>query len=255
MKVLIVEDEPYAQNELKRLLVKTGRNIEIIGCIDSIEDAVDWFRANKGPDLIFLDIQLSDGLSFEIFNQVSIKTPVIFTTAFDEYAIRAFQVNSIDYLLKPIRFEDLKKALDKFSSLSGQFENKEAGLSMDQLEKLLEIHKPKFKTRFIAKVGDQIKHVDIGDVAYFRAEDNEVMLITKNDHRYIIEYSLEQLTGMLNPVQFFRANRSYIVTLSAIKKISKYFNSRLHLELTPEVDDTVLISRVKVPEFMEWIDQ
>lgn len=255
MKVLIVEDEPYAQNELKRLLVKTNRDINVIDCLDSVEDSIEWFRTNNPADLVFLDIQLSDGLSFDIFKEVSIKTPVIFTTAFDEYAMQAFQLNSIDYLLKPVKFEDLVNALDKFSSLSEQFGNKEKGLSLDQVEKLLAIHKPKYKTRFIAKVGDQIKHIEISDVGYFRAEDNEVMLITKNDNRYIIDYSLEQLTGMLDPVNFFRANRSYIVTLSAIKKISKYFNSRLHLKLDPETEDEVLISRVKVSEFMDWMDQ
>ena len=257
MKVLIVEDEPYAQNELKRLLARTEKKMEILECIDSVEEAVEWFQNNEEPDLIFLDIQLSDGLSFDIFNDVHIKAPVIFTTAYDEYAIQAFKLNSIDYLLKPIKFEELNNALEKLSEFTEQLGKKDnkGGLSMEQIEQLLEIHKPKFKSRFIAKVGDQIKHVEVTDVAYFRAEDNEVMLVTRNNNRYIVDYTLDELTGLLDPAGFFRANRSYIVTIGSIKKISKYFNSRLHLELHPESDDTILISRVRVPDFMKWIDQ
>ncbi|MCB0805466.1 MAG: response regulator transcription factor [Bacteroidales bacterium] len=257
MKVLIVEDEPYAQNELKRLLDRTEIEMEILECIDSVEEAVEWFRSNEAPDLIFLDIQLSDGLSFDIFSQVKVKAPVIFTTAYDEYAIQAFKLNSIDYLLKPIKYEELKTALDKLGELSETriTQPDKGGLNVQQIEQLLEIHRPKYKARFIAKVGDQIKHVDVIDVAYFRAEDNEVMLVTNNNNRFIVDYTLDELNALLDPATFFRANRSYIVTVGSIKKISKYFNSRLHLELIPEPDDTVLISRVRVPDFMKWIDQ
>lgn len=256
MKVLIVEDEPYAQNELKRLLTKTGKDIEVLDCIDSVEDAVDWFNINDEPDLLFLDIQLSDGLSFEIFNKIKLKTPVIFTTAYDEYAIQAFKLNSIDYLLKPIKSEELSEALEKFSGIADHYNRHDSGgLNMSQIEQLLKIQHTKYKTRFIAKVGDQIKHIDVSDVAYFRAEDNEVMLVTSANQRYIVDYSLEQLARLVSPEAFFRANRAYLVTIGAIKKISKYFNSRLHLELEPATEDTVLISRVKVPDFMEWVDQ
>ena len=255
MKVLIVEDEPYARNELKRLLAKVPAEITVIECIDSVEDTVDWLRENAPPDLLFLDIQLSDGLSFEIFSQVEVSVPVIFTTAYDEYAIKAFKVNSIDYLLKPIKLEDLTTAVKKFENLASRFGQSASGIKLEQIEKLLDLQKPAYKARFIARVGDQIKHVEIKDVAYFKAEDNEVMLITNENNRYIIDYTLDQLVGLLNPDDFFRVNRSYIVTPPAIQKISKYFNSRLHLELRPAADDTVLISRVKVPEFMNWMDK
>jgi DNA-binding LytR/AlgR family response regulator len=227
----------------------------VLECIDSIEDTVEWFENNPPPDLLFLDIQLSDGLSFEIFNRVEIKTPVVFTTAFDEYAIRAFKVNSIDYLLKPVKLDALTEAIEKYKALVDQFGGEKQGLDLEQVKNLLEIHKPQFKTRFIAKVGDQIKHVEIEEVAYFKAEDNEVMLITKENNRYIIDYSLDQLSGLLNPDAFFRVNRAYIISPKAIEKISKYFNSRLHLELIPAADENVLISRVKVPEFLEWMDK
>jgi len=255
MKVLIVEDEPYAQNELKRLLERTGCGATVVDCIDSVEDTVAWLNSNPAPDLLFLDIQLSDGLSFEIFNRVEVAAPVIFTTAYDEYAIRAFKVNSIDYLLKPIKLYELTRAIEKFKKLTVQYGQPAPGLKLEQIEKLLDLNKPKFKTRFIAKVGDQIKHIETKKIAYFRAEDNEVMLITQQNNRYIIDYSLDQLAGLLDPDDFCRINRSYIVSPGSIKKISKYFNSRLHLELEPATEDTVLISRVKVPEFMNWIDK
>jgi len=256
MKVLIVEDEPYARIELMRLLEKVPQEISIAGYADSIEDTVEWINQNPAPDLMFFDIQLSDGLSFEIFNQVKIKTSVIFTTAFDEYAIQAFKVNSIDYLLKPVKLADLKNALNKFESLKDQFGNEgEGGLKIDQIEKLLDIHKPRYKSRFVVKMGDLINHVEIGEIAYFKAEDNEVLLVTDDNKRYVVDYSLEQLIGLVNPDEFFRANRSYLVKLKSIKKISKYFNSRLHLELNPETEEQVLISRVKVPDFMNWMDK
>lgn len=253
--VLIVEDELHAQRELKRLLANSGYDIHIMEYIDSVEDAINWINENPEPDIMFFDIQLSDGLSFEIFNHVNTKAPVIFTTAFDEYAIRAFKVNSIDYLLKPIKQDELNAALTKFHSIISSGKNLESGLKLEQIEKLLEINKPRYKSRFITRIGDQIKHIGIDEVAYFMAEDNEVLLVTKNNKRYFIDYALEQLNNMLDPDAFFRANRSYIINISSIKKISKYFNSRIHLNLEPPTEDTVLISRVKVPDFLNWIDK
>ncbi|MBC8485247.1 MAG: response regulator transcription factor [Bacteroidetes bacterium] len=255
MNVLIIEDEPNAQIELKRLLGKTDPSIRVLKCIDSVEDSVLWLKSNEAPDLIFLDIQLSDGIGFDIFKQVEVKVPVIFTTAYNEYAIQAFRVNSVDYLLKPVRQEDLTKAVQKFKSMGEQFGKTQAVLDLKQIEQLLKINQPEYKERFIAKVGNQIKYINIVDIAYFRAEDNEVMLITKKNSRYIIDYSLNELGNLLDPKKFFRANRSYIVTIEAIEKISKYFNSRLHLELIPKKDDTVLISRMRVPDFLKWMDK
>jgi two-component system, LytTR family, response regulator LytT len=255
MKVLIIEDEPFAQNELKRLLDKTDTAIEILECIDSVEESAEWLSANTSPDLIFMDIQLSDGLSFEIFKLTDVKAPVIFTTAYDEYAIQAFKVNSIDYLLKPVKQIDLENALKKYKSLHAKPEVKQQIFDYQQLEKLLTAGMPKYKSRFIAKIGDQLKHIGVGDIAYIRAEDNEVVLITKSNNRYIIDYTLDQLGGVMDPTQFFRINRSYLVTIGSIGKISKYFNSRLHLELIPAADDKVLISRVRVPDFLKWMDK
>ncbi len=256
IKVLIIEDEPLAQSELKRLLISSGYDIHVIDCIDSVEDAVEWIRDNKAPDLMFFDIQLSDGLSFEILKQVKTPSPIIFTTAFDEYAIRAFKVNSIDYLLKPVKQHELNAALDKFRSLHTSSSAPSAGgLQLSQIEKLLELSQPRYKSRFISRIGDVIKHIDIQEVAYFKAEDNEVMLVTHQGKQYFINHTLDQLGNLLDQTNFFRINRSYLVCLSSISKISKYFNSRLKLELNPTTQEPVLISRVKVPEFLNWMDK
>ena len=255
LRVLIVEDEPHAQKELKRLLANSGHDIHVIECIDSVEDTINWINNNPEPDIMFFDIQLSDGLSFDVFNHVKTKAPIIFTTAFDEYAIKAFKVNSIDYLLKPVKQHELNAALDKFHSLISAGKNLESGLKIEQIQKLLEINRPRYKSRFITRIGDQIKHIGINEIAYFKAEDNEVLLVTENNKRYFIDYALEQLNFMLDPDAFFRANRSYVINISSIKKISKYFNSRIHLELEPKTEDAVLISRVRVPDFLNWIDK
>jgi DNA-binding LytR/AlgR family response regulator len=255
MKVLIIEDEPFAQNELKRLLDKADKTIEVLDCIDSVEDSLEWLAGNPSPDLIFMDIQLSDGLSFDIFKQTEVKAPVIFTTAYDEYAIQAFKVNSIDYLLKPVKQTDLENAIKKFQYLYEKSDEQQASISIQQIEQLISAGMPKFKSRFIAKVGEQLKHIEVTEIAYIKAEDNEVVLVTKNNNRYIIDYTLDQLGGLMNPNQFFRINRSYMATIGSIGKISKYFNSRLHIELLPKTKDTVLISRVRVPDFLKWMDK
>jgi len=256
INVLIIEDEPFAQNELKRLLNNSSYKTNVLDCIDSIEDAVIWFEENEHPDLVFLDIQLSDGLSFEIFEKTKILSPVIFTTAFDEYAIQAFKVNSIDYLLKPIEPDSLETAIEKFTELKDHYKTGTSNISENQIAQLLEFTKPKeeFKSRFLIKIGDQIKYIFVENIAYFFAEDNVVFLVTETAERYIIDYSLNQLTSYLNPTNFFRLNRSYYVNIKSIHKIHKFFNSRLKVELKPATDEELLISRVKVPDFLKWVE-
>jgi len=255
MNVLIIEDEPFAQNELKRLLDKADKNIRVLDCIDSVEDSVEWLTGNQAPDLIFMDIQLSDGLSFEIFKQTNVKAPVIFTTAYDEYAIQAFKVNSIDYLLKPVKQAELENAIQKFNMLHGKSNEHSPVLNIQQIEQLLSAGIAKYKSRFIAKIGDQLKHIDVNEIAYLKAEDNELVLVTKSNNKYIIDFTLDQLGGLMDPNQFFRVNRSYMVAIGSIGKISKYFNSRLHIELIPKTEEAVLISRVRVPDFLQWMDK
>lgn len=256
MKALIIEDEPFAQAELKRLLAASGEPVEVITCLESIEEAVEWFGSQPMPELIFMDIQLADGLSFEIFKQVKVDAPVIFTTAYNEYAIKAFKVNSIDYLLKPIDPAELKQALIKFNNLkpapvATQLNNP---LALEQLLSQI-TQSSNYKTRFVVKVGEQIKMLKAEEVAYFIADGNEVFLYTFQKQRYIIDYTLDELSTMANPKDFHRINRSYLVNINSIAKVHKYFNSRLKIELNPHRDDEILVSRVKVPDFIQWLEK
>jgi DNA-binding LytR/AlgR family response regulator len=256
LNVLIIEDEPFAREELKRLLGKINRPVEIIGTAGSVEESIHWFENNPPPDLVFMDIQLSDGLSFEIFSETEVPSPVIFTTAFDEYAIRAFKVNSVDYLLKPLDLKELEAAISKFERLQRQ-ENVPVGENrQEQIEKLIAQLKPRpsYKSRFIAKVGDQIKYIHVENIAYFFAEDNIVFVHTDKQGKYIVDYSLNELEAFLDPKYFFRLNRSYYVHIKAIAKVHKFFNSRLKVELHPEVKEDILVSRVKVPAFLSWME-
>ncbi|HNS17031.1 MAG TPA: LytTR family DNA-binding domain-containing protein [Bacteroidales bacterium] len=255
MRTLIVEDEPYARKELIRLLEETGRSMDIVASLDSVEDSVEWLQMNPMPDLIFMDIQLADGLSFEIFRKVDITVPVIFTTAFDQYAIQAFKVNSVDYLLKPIKPDELERALLKLEQVSKQYSTSVKSMVSIDIEKLLKNFRPDYKSRFMIRLGDQYKHVDATNIGYFKAEDNEVMLVTRENRTYIIDHSLDELSQVLDPLEFFRVSRRYIVNIHAVVKVSKYFNSRLVIDLVPEAGEKVLVSRVKVQEFLKWMDK
>jgi len=258
MKILIIEDEPYAQKELKRLLDIAEGKFEILDMIDTVEDSVKWLKTNPPPDIIFLDIQLADGISFDIFRKVEVKSPVIFTTAYDEYAIRAFQLNSIDYLLKPVKLTELMRAVNKYESLRNQFghaADESVTISKTQLESLLGPGQKEHKSRFVAKVGDQIKYIPVEEVAYFYADDNVVFLISKHTNRYIIEYSIEEIDSLVDPKHFFRLNRAVVANISAINKVYKYVNSRLKVELKPLSEKEILISRAKVSDFMKWMDR
>ncbi len=253
MKILIIEDEPFARTELIRLLNATGREFTILDEIDTVEDSVNWLKSHARPDLVFLDIQLADGLSFEIFRQVSVTSPVIFTTAFNEYAIKAFQVNSIDYLLKPIRLEALENAFRKLDDLRSVLNNQDMRVDQKQLENLLRMMNREYKSRILLKTGDLIRSVEMEEVAYFYAEDDVVFAMLRNKTRAIVDYTLNQLEGELDPKLYHRISRGYITRITAIKKVSKYFNSRLLVELDPPAEDKVLVSRVNVPEVLKWL--
>jgi two-component system response regulator LytT len=258
MKILIIEDEPYAQQELLRLMKKTERAFELLDLIDSVEDSIRWFNNNTHPDLVFLDIQLADGLSFDIFRDIKLKSAVIFITAFDEFAIKAFELNSIDYLLKPVKIEALESALDKFDKIKRDLSPQNAGIKEEQLQEVIKLMSSKnYKSRILIKLGDQIKSIDINDIAYFKADDNIVFVFKNDGSKYIVDNTLEQLEGTLDPMRFFRLNRTFIASFPSIKKVSKYFNSRLLIEIEPreEEEAAVLISRAKAKEFVEWLDQ
>jgi DNA-binding LytR/AlgR family response regulator len=256
MQVLIIEDEPFAQQELIRLLNILPQEIQVLECLDSVEESVAYLEAgNQEPDLIFMDIQLSDGLSFEIFERTEVKPPVIFTTAYDEYAIKAFKVNSIDYLLKPIEEEDLVNALGKYHSWKKETTVQQSFFTNDQLQQVLALYKPAYKSRLVVKLGDRIRHVETNEVAYFYSEDKVTFIRTNKGERFIVNHTLEQLEKVLDPLDFYRLNRKYIAHIRAIETIDKYFNSRLKIGLTPEVDDEVLISRTKVSDFLNWLER
>jgi DNA-binding LytR/AlgR family response regulator len=253
MKILIIEDEPFARTELIRLLNGTGREFSVLDQIDTVKDSIIWLKTHPQPDLVFLDIQLADGLSFDIFRQVSISSPVIFTTAYDEYAIKAFQLNSIDYLLKPVGAEALETALRKLDALRNVLATDRPWPAGAQFENLLRMMKKDYKSRILLKTGDQIRSVEMEEIAYFYAEDDVVFAMQKNKSRAIVDYTLNQLEAELDPKDFYRLTRGCIARITAVKKVSKYFNSRLLVELDPPAEDKILVSRVNVPEFLKWL--
>ncbi|MEO9805123.1 MAG: LytTR family DNA-binding domain-containing protein [Reichenbachiella sp.] len=259
MKVLIIEDERFAQEELCRFLEQIkGYEIEVVGCLESVEDSINWFGSNQEPDLVFMDIQLSDGLSFEIFNATSVTCPVIFTTAFENYAIQAFKVNSIDYLLKPVGHDELKAALNKYNTIKNQFsDHKESVLNSQQVKQLLDLSMKavEYKKRFIIKTGDRLRHVSVDDIAYFYSENDYTYLVTKENTKFIIDYKLDELLELLDPIEFFRLSRKYISNIHSVKMVNKYFNSRLEVLIEPSPKDQILISRVRVPDFLKWLER
>ncbi len=250
MKVAILEDEALAAEKLERYLQKYSGTIEVLKVLPSLDKALPWIDAHgKEVDLYFMDVQLSDGLSFEIFNRIQLDKPVIFTTAFDEFAIDAFKVNSIDYLLKPIKFMDLNKALQKLENLKSQYNDPNRFLSLGSVKT-----NTSFKERFLVKIGNHLHSISATDVAMFRAEGRDAYLITFESKRYIIEYTLETLEDMMDPKQFFRVNRSFLVHINAIKDVLVYSNRRLKLALDPKTEKDVIVSRDKVGDFKKWFE-
>ena len=250
MKVAILEDEPLAAEKLKRYLSKCDASIEILTVMDSLEVALPWIRENNSVvDLYFMDVQLTDGLSFELFENIAINKPVIFTTAFDEFAIDAFKVNSIDYLLKPITFTDLSKSLKKLKALQKQFSNHEA-ISPT----ITKLANKVYKDRFMIRIGNHLRSVLTKEILAFYAEGRDVCLINTAGKEYPVEYTIEALKDLLNPKEFFRVNRSYLVSLTAISDVVVYSNRRLKLTLKNVADKDIVVSREKVAEFKKWFE-
>jgi DNA-binding LytR/AlgR family response regulator len=253
MKILIIEDEELAAEGLVRLLKRWEEPVEVLAQLDSVKSAVAWFQHNSAPDLAFFDIQLADGLSFSIFEQCKVTCPLIFTTAYDAYALRAFKVNSIDYLLKPYEWEDLHLALTKWKNLRGT-----ALPDSDLLRQMLQgmgqqLQTPAYKTRFMVRSGDQLMSLAASEIAYFYSENKIVFLQKQGGRKYMVDYTLEQLEDLLDPSQFFRLNRQYIATVEAIKSVASYSNSRLKVLLKePPNQEDLLISREKVEGFKDW---
>lgn len=251
MKVLIIEDENRSANRLVKLLLEIDSTVQIVGKIESVRNALTFFKEEPKIDLIFSDIQLSDGLSFEIFEQVKIDIPIVFTTAYDEYAIRAFKVNGIDYLLKPIDPEELEKSIHKFKSLTKN--NQTTDLS--KLVDLLKVQENEYKTRFMIKVGDRIKTVYVADISAILSEDKGTYIIDKTGARHLLDISLDKIFPSIDPHHFFRINRKYIINIDAIDEMFSWKNSRLKISVKNHDDKMIIVAREKVVEFKTWLDR
>jgi DNA-binding LytR/AlgR family response regulator len=249
MNCLIVEDEKVAAERLTGLIKKYDPSIVIIEIVQSVKNAVQWLNTHQAPDLIFMDIQLSDGLSFEIFEQTIVKTPVIFTTAYDEYALKAFKVNSIDYLLKPIGLNELKNAIDKFKE-----NNSPKEIPAQVFDSIMHSLTKKFKNKFVMNVGEHIKVFTTEDIQCFYSMEKYTFLQNNSGRDYAINYTLDQLEDILDPAQFFRINRKFIVSLSAISDIISYSNSRLKVKLNSNESNDLIVSREKVQDFKKWLE-
>lgn len=251
MRIIIIEDEKPAARLLQRKVEKLGLQVETM--LNSVEEAFQWFNSNQHPDLIFLDIQLSDGLSFEIFEKIEIKSAVIFTTAFDEYALRAFKLNSIDYLLKPIDEEELEIAISKFKN---QFQKSSiSSLDFEAIKRMLVNPTEKtYKQRFTIKIGEHLKMISIDEVECFYSENKGTYLHTVDNRDYLLDNTLEQLETELNPKNFFRVSRKFIIPLKTIKDIMVYSNSRLKVILPTYKADEVIVSRERVNDFKIWLE-
>jgi DNA-binding LytR/AlgR family response regulator len=250
MKILIIEDEKPAAARLAKLLQPHFPAAAIEAQLDTVSRAVRWFAEHPVPDLIFCDIQLADGISFEIFDQVQVTAPVVFTTAFDQYAIRAFQVNAIDYLLKPIDPADLDRAVAKYKSRQIK-----PSLDLELLKGLLQPDKKSYKSRFLVRFGEKIQSIPIEEVSFFFSEERVTFIQTNAGKKYVLDATLEQVETQVDPEVFFRLNRKYLSRVEAVEEVLSYSNSRLKVKLKNSPDSDILISREKVGEFKEWLDR
>ncbi|HEX2976048.1 MAG TPA: LytTR family DNA-binding domain-containing protein [Bacteroidales bacterium] len=251
MKVLVIENEKPALERIIRLLNSIDSSATVVAVIETVEESVNWFHGNPQPDLILMDIQLDDGLCFEIFENVNIEVPVIFTTAFDEYTLRAFKVNSIDYLLKPVTVEALKAALDKYHKLySGKTPVKY------DIEKLIRELSGRYKQRFLIRSGPKYRSVAVHDISYIHITEKSVFLKDFSGREYALDYSLDHVQELLDPAKFYRINRDCIVNIESISQMTSYSSSRLQLTLKTEKDSGIfVVSRDKVGDFKRWIDR
>ncbi len=251
MNILVIENELPAADKIVRLLKKIDRSITVVGVIETVEEAINRLREKPQPDLVLMDIQLDDGLCFEIFETINVDIPVIFTTAYDEYTLKAFKVNSVDYLLKPIGEQQLKLALDKFKKLYGDKDPFKR-----DFKQLLYEFRNQYKSRFLIKTGEKYRSIPAGEISHFHISERSVFLNDMPGKDYGVDYSLEQLQGMLDPRKFFRINRDCIVNIEAISLMYSFSASRLQLTLkNREKSDLFVVSRDKVAEFKKWVDK
>ena len=257
MKILIVEDEDLAVKKIKKTLNEIEASSDIIGVTDSIQSTVSWLQQNEQPKLILMDIELCDGQSFEIFNRIKVKSPVIFITSYDEFALKAFKVNSIDYLLKPIQKEDLETALQKYDRLKNIYtEDKPTnGFNLENLVKELQqkLQSKEYRKRFLVKNGQKLVSIETDEIAYFFRDGRLNFFKTYDNKKFVVDYTMDELEEMLNPEKFFRISRSFYISVESVEQIHDYFGNRLLLNLKPSVDKEAVVSREKVTDFKKWM--
>ncbi|MBF9144277.1 LytR/AlgR family response regulator transcription factor [Hymenobacter properus] len=269
MNILLLEDEYPAAERLQRLLGQAAPEAQVLAVRDTVAGALDWLAAHPAPDLIVSDIQLADGLSLEVWEQAVVPSPVIFTTAFDAYAIRAFQANSIAYLLKPVKLAELQAALAKLrqwgelrvrseelrvdSGDAAELTLNSSLLTLHSIERLLDARRP-YKTRFLVRQGEQLLPLPVAEAAWFLSRHETVTLVAADGRRFVLDYTLEQLEGLLDPTQFFRLNRQVIAQLPAVRRLHPHFNGKLLVELHPAAPEEVLVSREKAPALKAWLE-
>lgn len=249
MTAVIIEDEDIASRRLRNLIQEVAPDCHILACISSVESGFKWFKKNPLPDLIFLDIQLNDGYGFDIIDTLENHPPIIFTTAYSEYAVRGFKYNGLDYLLKPIDKNELKKALEKYTKTTDY-----TSLKKTQIEEIKQVFKKEYKRRFMVKLGNQFNSYNVEDIAYFLAEEGVIFLVTHSGNKSPVEYTIDQLEEILNPINFFRINRKYMISVNAVLEIHTYFNSRLLLKAKPAQDKQIIVSRERTANFKKWLD-
>ena len=254
MNILIVEDEALSARRLKAMVMEIDPTFRILEITDSVRNTVNWLKSNPAPDLMLMDIELTDGKSFDVFEQVEVKCPVIFVTAYDEYAIKAFRVNSIDYLLKPVKQEELERGIDKLRSLKQQFSKEASGLNIQSL--LHEFQKQSsYKERFLIKQADRMLPIETFDIAYFQTKDKHNYIHTFDDKEYVTDLTLDEIEKTLDPKKFFRANRQFLVSATAVEKIHFWFSSKLKVDLRPKASEEVVVSREKAMAFRTWLGE
>ncbi|WP_281615501.1 LytTR family DNA-binding domain-containing protein [Flammeovirga sp. SubArs3] len=255
-KVLIVEDEAPSARKLKMLLGKIVEDFEVINILESIEECLEFFESGEQVDLIFMDIHLSDGNSFEVFDQMEVDTPIIFTTAFDQYAIKAFKQNSIDYLLKPINASDLEKSVEKFKKIYASDNSSNESINYELLGKMVAQQvSQEYKERFMVSYRDELRSIRVEDIAYIFAESKAVFIQVNDGKVYDINYTMDQVEKNLNPKKFFRINRKYIVQIDAIESVSWYSKTKLRVFTTPEIPTELFVPADKITKFKDWLNQ
>jgi two-component system response regulator LytT len=249
-QVLIIEDEPKAARELARMLENIDDEMNIVALLDSVEQSIQWFAGNKQPDLIFSDIQLADGLCFDIYRQVNIQSPVIFCTAFDEYLMKAFDTNAVSYLLKPITMEKVKTALDKFHSMKTAFRNKENRALIGLMKEL----KYQYKTALLVHHKEKITPIPVKEIAFVYLDKTILNIVTVSNQKYYLSSTLEDIEKVLDPSLFYRANRQYLINKTAITNAERFFARKLVAKLIVETPETIVVSKAKASEFLEWME-